>query len=119
MLLATFTSPSLISGNATTCPCSVSATALTNVSCYGGNNGSAIANPLNGTLPFTYVWTPNPPVGQGTDTISGLLAGTYTVSLTDANACVATATCVISQPSALNPQIVNIKCRHSSRIKIF
>ncbi|MBI5219808.1 MAG: hypothetical protein HY958_12850, partial [Bacteroidia bacterium] len=91
------------------CPtCGVSIT-TTPVSCFGGNNGTATATPATTSVPpFTYVWTPNPPVGQGTNAVSGLSAVTYTVSVTDSNACGSTANCTITQPTAVNPQVVTI-----------
>lgn len=56
----------------------------TNVSCGGGNNGTATATLTGGTLPYTYSWSPT---GQTTSTATGLSAGTYTVTAIDANGC--------------------------------
>ena len=53
------------------------------VSCNGGNDGSATATPAGGTAPYTYSWS-NGATGA---TASGLSAGTYTVTVTDANGC--------------------------------
>ncbi|HRW89773.1 MAG TPA: hypothetical protein P5027_07470, partial [Flavobacteriales bacterium] len=40
----------------------------------------------SGVGPFTFTWSPAPPNGQGTNEITGLLAGsTYQVIVTDAN----------------------------------
>ncbi len=69
-----------------------------NVLCNGGNNGSAIANPSGGLAPYTYLWTPTSQTGQ---TATGLTAGSYTVTVTDANGCVATASITITQPPVL------------------
>jgi hypothetical protein len=70
----------------------------TDVSCFGFSDGSATAAVSSGTLPFNYVWSD----GQMTETASGLAAGTYTVTGTDANGCAAdTATAVINQPTPL------------------
>jgi len=68
----------------------------TNVSCNGGSNGTATVNPTGGTAPYTYVWS----TGATTKTISGLAAGTYTVTITDNKGCVKTCSTTISQPSA-------------------
>jgi predicted secreted protein len=73
---------------------------VNNTSCNGGANGSATVNVTGGTTPYTYDWT-GTPTGDGTATISGLSAGTYTVTVTDANSCQATRTFTITQPSAL------------------
>ncbi|MES2284807.1 MAG: PKD domain-containing protein, partial [Bacteroidota bacterium] len=59
-------------------------TATTNVSCNGGSNGTATANASGSSGPFTYSWLPS----GGTNSIAtGLLPGTYTVTVTDANLC--------------------------------
>ena len=74
-------------------------TATTNVSCFGGNNGSATVTGAGGTLPYTYAWSPTGGTGA---TGTPLIAGSYTVTLTDANGCSATATVTITQPPVLS-----------------
>ncbi len=69
----------------------------TNILCFGGNNGTATANPNGGTTPYTYLWSP---VGQTTQTATGLTAGSYTVTVTDAIGCTATASITLTQPAA-------------------
>jgi len=69
-----------------------------NVSCHGGANGSATVGVKYGTSPYTYSWSPS---GQTTVTATGLSAGTYTVTITDANGCSASAlTTTITQPAS-------------------
>lgn len=70
----------------------------TNVSCFGGNNGSATVSAVGGATPYTYSWTPS---GGSGVTASGLVAGTYTVTVTTANGCVSTATTTITQPTGM------------------
>lgn len=67
----------------------------TDVSTFGGNDGSATATASGGTAPYSYLW---PPSGSG-PTLSGLAAGTYSVSVTDFNACSAQGSVVIGQPT--------------------
>ncbi len=55
---------------------------LKNVSCNGGNDGSIGLNIVGGTVPYTYLWSN----GATTSTVSGLSAGTYSVTITDADA---------------------------------
>jgi gliding motility-associated-like protein len=73
-------------------------TASTNVSCFGGNNGTATVTGSGGTPPFTYAWSPSGGTGQ---TGTGLIAGSYTVTLTDSNGCTATASVTITEPPLL------------------
>ena len=68
-----------------------------NVSCFGGNNGVlSITN--SGTGPFSYLWTN----GNISSNPAGLVAGNYSVTVTDANTCFTTATYTITQPTALS-----------------
>lgn len=53
------------------------------VLCYGGNTGSIDVNVNGGTLPYTYLWSN----GATTQDVSMLTAGTYTITVTDDNAC--------------------------------
>jgi gliding motility-associated-like protein len=60
-------------------PLLTAATTQVNVSCNGGSNGSAVATGAGGTPPYDYVWS----TGASNDTVTGLAAGTYTVTVTD------------------------------------
>jgi gliding motility-associated-like protein len=71
----------------------------TNVSCNGGTNGSASVSPSGGTPGYTYSWSPS---GGTAATATGLAAGSYTVTVTDANGCTATRNYTVTQPSAIN-----------------
>ena len=73
----------------------------TDIACFGLTNGSATITPSGGTSPFSYTWTPTPPLGQGTATISGLSAGTYSASVKDANGCLTNTTVTITQPTSV------------------
>ena len=70
----------------------------TNVSCFGGSNGSATAIPSGGTPPYTYTWSPG---GATTASATGLSALDYIVTVTDSNALRRTRTYVVNQPPAL------------------
>ncbi len=91
----------------------VNLTSQTNISCNGGTNGAAVVNVSGGTTTYSYNWTPGNPTGDGTASVSGLTAGTWTCTVTDANSCVATRTVNITQPNALVATPVsqtNISC---------
>jgi large repetitive protein len=80
-------------------PAPLSATTThSNVKCFGGNDGTATANTNGGTAPFTYKWSTTPQ--QITQTATNLLAGNYTVTVTDANNNSTTAIVLIEQPTA-------------------
>jgi Galactose binding lectin domain. len=82
--------------------------AATKVTCYGGNNGSINATVGGGTAPYTYSWSN----GATTQDISGLTAGTYTLTATDANGKVASMVYTVSQNSKINVSgaVTNVKC---------
>lgn len=58
-----------------------------------GNDGSAVASGVSGTAPYTYQWS----TGATTASISSLSAGSYTVTVTDANNCFKTQTVNLTQ----------------------
>ncbi|HEX5001144.1 MAG TPA: hypothetical protein VFW78_01500, partial [Bacteroidia bacterium] len=74
----------------------VSITATPNVSCFGGTNGAATATVTGGTAPYLYQWN----TGATTQILSGLIAGLYTVTITDANSCATSGQITITQPAA-------------------
>ncbi|TND10219.1 MAG: hypothetical protein FD123_467 [Bacteroidetes bacterium] len=78
-----------------------SAASQTNISCNGGSNGAASVTVSGGTTAYSYNWTPGNPTGDGTASVTGLASGTWTCTVTDANACIATQTFSITQPTAL------------------
>lgn len=62
-----------------------------NVLCKGGVTGTATAVGIGGTSPYTYLWSN----GQTTATATSLIAGSYTLIVTDANNCTFSPTAVI------------------------
>ena len=83
-------------------------TTQVNVLCSGNNTGSINLTVTGGTAPYTYAWSNNTTLEDPT----GLVAGTYTVTVTDANGCTATTTVTITQPSILTSSYtqVNVGC---------
>ncbi|MFH1320296.1 MAG: T9SS type A sorting domain-containing protein [Bacteroidota bacterium] len=79
-------------------PLSATATS-TNATCNGDCNGTATVVTLDGTPPYTYSWNTSPV--QNTATATGLCAGSYTVTVTDAAAGSTTASANIGEPAAV------------------
>jgi gliding motility-associated-like protein len=69
------------------------------VLCYGGNNGTATINVTSGVGPFVYNWSGGVSI---TNVATSLTAGNYNVTITDANACSASGSIVITQPTQIN-----------------
>ena len=71
---------------------------VTDISCFGGNNGQISTNVQGGTPGYTYSWTPTQ---TNSGVVGGLSAGTYSLNLRDANNCPLTANFSILEPSVL------------------
>ena len=84
-------------------PLAITLTKSDNI-CSGGNTGSATAIAAGGTGPYIYSWNTTP-VQTGSDA-TGLYAGTYTVTVTDANGCIATGDVTIAEPDPLSVTII-------------
>ncbi|MBI1288160.1 MAG: T9SS type B sorting domain-containing protein [Flavobacteriales bacterium] len=68
-------------------------TSSTDASC-AGDDGTATVTPSGGVTPYTYSWSTNPP--QSTQTATGLAAGNYDVTVTDATGCTHTETVTVN-----------------------
>ncbi len=80
-----------------------SSVSTTNVSCFGGSNGTASVSPSGGTSPYTIQWS-NGDTGTVADS---LIAGNYQVTIIDGNNCSFDSTITISAPSLLASSFVN------------
>ena len=86
-ITATITQPALLTASAV----------ATNVTCKGFNNGSIELTVSGGTATKTYLWSNS----SITEDISSLAPGNYSVTVTDANGCTATASATITEPAAV------------------
>ncbi|MFN8300717.1 MAG: PKD domain-containing protein [Chitinophagales bacterium] len=69
----------------------------TNISCFGGSDGSVDLTPTAGQTPFSYSWN----TGGTAEDPSGMPANTYTVNFTDAHTCTGSATYTLTEPTQL------------------
>jgi hypothetical protein len=82
---------------------SATASNLTNVLCFGSNEGSVTVVASGGASPLSYNWSSTP--AQNTTTATGLVAGTYFVTVTDANGCIVNASADVTQPTQIDASI--------------
>lgn len=87
---------------------------VTDVSCFGANDGSLTASLSGGTNPITYIWTTTP--AQNNATAINVGPGTYSCTITDANNCKATVTGTIKEPAEilLSSSSTNADCSASN-----
>lgn len=78
------------------------------VSCFGGNDGTATVFPTGGVEPYLFNWSN----GSTSSSASSLIAGTYTVSITDNNGCMFEVEETIGEPTGMNLALVptNLNC---------
>ncbi|MGJ8661010.1 MAG: CUB domain-containing protein, partial [Bacteroidota bacterium] len=113
--------PFTITGGPFCCDVTV---APTNLTCNVANapcNGSINSLPVNGQAPYAYQWytgtgTGSPIVGQTSQSINALCAGTYTVQISDQTGCTDVATVTLTQPTAVTVSntSTNILCNGSN-----
>ena len=90
--------------------------AITNVNCFNGNNGQATVSSNGGVAPYTYQWSN----GSANATLQNLIAGNYSVTVTDANGCTSNQTIQVTQPTAIaiQPIVNGIPCFGMSNASI-
>ncbi len=72
----------------------------TDAACNGASSGSASISVIGGAGLLTYEWNTTP--AQDSSTAIDLIAGDYTVLVTDANGCTIEETVTIMEPAAIN-----------------
>lgn len=98
-----------------------------NVSCFSSNNGTLQVTTTGGTGPYTQIWNGPAAFTSTATSVNGLIAGTYSISITDANGCVKNDTISLHQPAAVTQTLstfvyiggYNIKCKGDSSGIIF
>ena len=82
-------------------------TSVTNILCVGGTGSINLT--ATGVSPFSYAWAD----GAATEDRTGLAAGTYSVTVTDAQGCTASTSAIITTPSvilAISATMTNVLC---------
>lgn len=69
--------------------------------CFGSANGTATVAATGGTAPYTYLWSNN----ASSNLASSLIAGIYTVTVTDANGCSSLITETVTGPDQLTASL--------------
>ena len=77
-----------------------------NNGCYGQDNGFATVSAEGGSEPYNYAWNN----GATTQTANGLGSGTYNITITDANGCIAISSVEITQPDAITSSFAETAC---------
>ena len=86
-----------------------SSVSVTNATCNGSSNGAVNLSVSGGTPSYTYLWSN----ASATEDLSGIVAGTYNVTITDANGCTTSNSATITQPDAITlaaNSITNAAC---------
>lgn len=71
---------------------------VTDAACFGAPSGAIDVTATGGTGTLTYAWNPG---GATTEDLTGIAAGTYTLTVTDANGCIVSETFTVVQSSGL------------------
>ena len=82
-------------------PAALTVSLSTGAIACNGETTTISANVDGGTSPYTYAWNND----ATTESITGAVAGTYSVTVTDANTCATSTAITITQPDALSVSI--------------
>ncbi|MCB9308755.1 MAG: hypothetical protein H6567_01690 [Lewinellaceae bacterium] len=73
----------------------------TDLSCFMSNDGIVSVEASGGVMPYRYLWN----TGATTSEISGLPAGNYSVTITDANNCTSSCNIALTQPGKIQANL--------------
>ncbi|MBL4656607.1 MAG: PKD domain-containing protein, partial [Flavobacteriales bacterium] len=80
----------------------------TDITCSGDSNGTATVTASGSSPPLTYFWkTGSDTIGVNLTTVFGLWGGTYTITVVDANGCIAGVSVTVSEPAAVASAIIS------------
>ncbi len=95
----------VLSTTITTHPEMTLVSSSTDANC-GSDDGTASVMVMGGTADFAYLWSDA--LGQTTDVATGLAAGEYFVTVTDANMCTAVSSAIVNTPSGMTLVSVDV-----------
>jgi hypothetical protein len=75
---------------------------MTQVSCYGTNNGAIDLTVTGGTPLYVYSWAGPSSYSAATQDITGLVVGNYSITVADQNSCTESAVIAVSQQIPIN-----------------
>lgn len=81
----------------------------TDAVCNGASNGSISLSVGGGTSPYTFLWSN----GSTSQNLTGVSAGSYNVTITDAKGCTKMESAVVNQPEAIEVtvgEVVDVAC---------
>jgi hypothetical protein len=77
---------------------------IVNLDCFGDNDGSITLTVTGGNPPLSYLWS----TGNTSQNLQNLTAGTYTITVTDSDACTTTAQYSVTQPTQIQATIIKV-----------
>ena len=90
----------------------IASLSVISVNCYNGTDGSVTANVQGGVVPYSFLWSN----GVTLSSNSNIIAGNYSLTITDFNGCKDTLNTVIDEPMAISVtgNLTNVKCKNGS-----
>lgn len=91
----------------------------TDLLCNGDNSGTAASTVSGGTTPYTYIWSD--PNSSSTPSVTGLAAGSYTLTVYDNLQCSATDNITLTEPTVLQVSATHqdVACFGGSTGRVF
>ena len=95
-------------------PISITSESYTNITCHNADDGTVTIEAEGGTAPLTYTITGG--ASNNTGVFTGLSAGTYKVTVSDANGC---AEAISSDFTIINPDVITIDSESYTDVNCF